>query len=70
MTERDPEGQISVEQRDNILLMGIDRPEKCNGFTPKMSGQLRDAYTLLDEDEALNHCNPGPGRLRMLNSKR
>lgn len=54
MAERDPEGQISVEQRDNILLMGIDRPEKRNGLTPQMWEQLRDAYTRLDEEEDLH----------------
>ncbi|HIG69964.1 MAG: crotonase/enoyl-CoA hydratase family protein [Myxococcales bacterium] len=54
MAERDPEGQISVEQRDKILLIGIDRPEKRNGLTPQMVGQLRDAYTRLDEEEDLH----------------
>jgi enoyl-CoA hydratase/carnithine racemase len=54
MEERDPEGQISVEQRDNILLIGIDRPEKRNGLTPQMWGQLRDAYTRLDEEDGLH----------------
>ena len=54
MAERDPEGQISVEQRGNILLMGIDRPEKRNGLTPRMWGQLRDAYTRLDEEDGLH----------------
>jgi enoyl-CoA hydratase/carnithine racemase len=53
MAERDPEGQISVEQRGHILLMGIDRPEKRNGLTPRMWGQLRDAYTRLDDEEEL-----------------
>ncbi len=53
MAERDPEGQISVEQRDHILLMGIDRPEKRNGLTPQMWGQLRDAYTRLDDEDDL-----------------
>jgi len=53
MAERHPEGQISVEQRDNILLMGIDRPEKRNGLTPRMWGQLRDAYTRLDDEDEL-----------------
>jgi enoyl-CoA hydratase len=53
MAERHPEGQISVEQRDNILLMGIDRPEKRNGVTPRMWGQLRDAYTRLDDEDEL-----------------
>ena len=33
---RDPEGRITSETRDNILLIGIDRAEKYNGFTPKM----------------------------------
>jgi enoyl-CoA hydratase/carnithine racemase len=54
MAERDPDGQISVEQRDNILLMGIDRPEKRNGLTPRMVSQLRDAYTRLDEEDDLH----------------
>ena len=53
MAERDPEGQISVEQRDNLLLIGFDRPEKRNGLTPQMWEQLRDAYTRLDEEEEL-----------------
>ena len=36
-----------------MLLMGIDRPEKRNGLTPRMWDQLRDAYTRLDEDSDL-----------------
>ncbi|MCP3982989.1 MAG: crotonase/enoyl-CoA hydratase family protein [bacterium] len=53
MSERDPEGRISVEQRGNLLLIGIDRPEKRNGLTPQMWDQLRDAYTRLDQDDGL-----------------
>lgn len=53
MSERDPEGRITVEQRGHLFLIGIDRPEKRNGFTPRMWGQLRDAYARLDEEEAL-----------------
>ncbi|MBW2244398.1 MAG: crotonase/enoyl-CoA hydratase family protein [Deltaproteobacteria bacterium] len=53
MSERDPEGQISVEQRGHLLLIGIDRPEKRNGLTPQMWDQLRDAYTRLDDEEEL-----------------
>ncbi len=52
-SERDPEGRISVEQRGRILLIGIDRREKYNGFTPKMMRELEDAYTRLDEDPDL-----------------
>jgi enoyl-CoA hydratase/carnithine racemase len=50
---RHPEGQISVEQRGRILLMGLDRREKYNGLTPKMMRELGLAYTRLDEDPAL-----------------
>jgi enoyl-CoA hydratase/carnithine racemase len=53
MSERNPEGQISVEQRGRILLMGLDRPEKYNGFTPVMMRELTAAYTRLDEDPEL-----------------
>ena len=50
MSERNPEGQISVEQRGRILLIGLDRPEKYNGLTPIMMRELTLAYTRLDED--------------------
>src|SRR5439155_26006662 len=49
MTERDPDGQIRVEQRGHLLLICIDRPEKRNGFTPKMFDELARAYTRLEE---------------------
>ncbi len=52
-SERDPDGQISVEQRGRILLMGLDRREKYNGLTPKMMRELGFAYTRLDEDPEL-----------------
>ena len=52
-SERDPDGQISVEQRGRILLMGLDRREKYNGLTPKMMRELGLAYTRLDEDPGL-----------------
>jgi enoyl-CoA hydratase/carnithine racemase len=51
--ERDPDGQISVEQRGRMLLMGLDRREKYNGLTPKMMRELGLAYTRLDEDPGL-----------------
>jgi enoyl-CoA hydratase/carnithine racemase len=53
MSERHPDGQISVEQRGRILLMGLDRREKYNGVTPKMMRELGAAYTRLDEDPDL-----------------
>jgi len=52
-TSRDPEGRITSEVRGALLLVGIDRVEKLNGFTPKMHDELADALTVLDEDPAL-----------------
>jgi enoyl-CoA hydratase len=47
------EGAITTEQRDGLLLIGINRPAKRNGFTPRMFRELAEAYTRLDDDEAL-----------------
>ena len=49
MTTRHEDGQICVEKRGNLLLIGIDRPEKRNGFTPKMFAELAQAYTQLEQ---------------------
>lgn len=48
-----PEGQIDCEVQGHLLLIGINRPAKRNGFTPKMFQELGAAYTRLDEDPAL-----------------
>lgn len=53
MENRHPDGQINVERRGNVLLIGIDRPEKRNGFTPKMFEELAKAYTLLENSPDL-----------------
>jgi enoyl-CoA hydratase len=53
MTERHPEGQITVEQRGSVLLMGVDRVEKRNGFTPRMFRQLGEAFTQLENSPDL-----------------
>ena len=47
------EGSISVEVRDQLLLIGLNRPEKYNGYTPKMSSELVSAFTRLDEEDDL-----------------
>ena len=52
-TERDPHGQVRTEQRGHLLLIGIDRPEKRNGFTPKMFNELAAAYSLLESTHDL-----------------
>lgn len=48
-----PEGCIVTEVRGAVLLIGINRPAKRNGFTPRMYRELGEAYTRLDEDPAL-----------------
>ncbi|MDE2418026.1 MAG: crotonase/enoyl-CoA hydratase family protein [Burkholderiales bacterium] len=48
-----PEGAIDTEVRDHMLLVGINRPSKRNGFTPGMFRQLAEAYTRLDDDPSL-----------------
>jgi len=48
-----PEGRIVCEQRGPLLLIGIDRPAKRNGFTPDMLRALAEAYTRLDDSDAL-----------------
>lgn len=47
------EGSISVEQRGHILLIGLNRPTKYNGYTPTMAKQLWEAFTRLDESDDL-----------------
>jgi enoyl-CoA hydratase len=53
----DHSGSIDCEVRDSgqggVLLIGINRPAKRNGFTPKMFRELGEAYTRLDDDPAL-----------------
>jgi len=53
MTTIHPEGSIDLEVQDGVLLIGINRPNKCNGFTPKMYRELGEAYTRLDDDPSL-----------------
>ena len=53
MTPIHPEGSIDLEVRNGVLLIGINRPNKRNGFTPKMYRELGEAYTRLDDDPTL-----------------
>ncbi|GAA6156436.1 crotonase/enoyl-CoA hydratase family protein [Pyruvatibacter sp. HU-CL02332] len=52
-SDAEPDGRITLTRQGHILLMGIDRPEKYNGLTPKMFSELADAYTQLDTDPEL-----------------
>ncbi len=44
------EGSITSEVRGHIMLIGLNRPKKYNGYTPTMAKQLVKAMTRLDED--------------------
>ena len=43
-------GRITYERRDALALIGIDRPQKLNGFTPQMYRALADAFGALERD--------------------
>jgi enoyl-CoA hydratase/carnithine racemase len=47
----DVEGEIVCEARGKVWLIGINRPAKLNGFTPKMMRELGAAYTALESRE-------------------
>ncbi|MBI00110.1 MAG: enoyl-CoA hydratase [Acidimicrobiaceae bacterium] len=54
MTEHDPaDGRITTEVRGHILLIGLDRPAKMNGYTPQMGRQLVAAFERLDAEDNL-----------------
>ena len=47
------DGSIDIQVEEHVLLIGINRPQKRNGFTPKMFEELGLAYTRLDDDPHL-----------------
>jgi enoyl-CoA hydratase len=51
--EAPPEGTVTTEIRGPLLLIGINRPAKYNGFTPRMFRELAEAYTHLDDNSEL-----------------
>ena len=54
MTEFDhADGGITTEVRGRILLIGLDRPAKMNGYTPQMAHQLVEAFERLDTEDDL-----------------
>jgi enoyl-CoA hydratase len=50
----DEDGAIVTEKRGALLLIGIDRPRKLNGFSSKMVLELSDAFEQLERDEAMH----------------
>ncbi|HLT76554.1 MAG TPA: crotonase/enoyl-CoA hydratase family protein [Ferrovibrio sp.] len=46
----DPDGEILTRREGAVFLIGINRPQKLNGFTPKMLKELAAAYTAFEHD--------------------
>lgn len=44
---------LTTEARDHVFLMGLNRPEKRNAFSPEMFQALSAAYARLDTDPEL-----------------
>jgi enoyl-CoA hydratase len=52
--QRHPHGEVRAEVVDeHILVLTVDRVEKKNAFTPKITSELEDALTRLDDDPDL-----------------
>lgn len=45
--------QITVEDHDEIRLITLDRPDKLNAWTPRMNGELVEAFTAGNADDAI-----------------
>src|SRR3954469_9634206 len=45
--------QILREQRDDVVLLTLNRPDKLNAWTPQMSGELTDAIEAADADASV-----------------
>ena len=44
------DGRITTERLDRVFAVGIDRPKKLNGFSPKMLTELAEAFTAFETD--------------------
>jgi enoyl-CoA hydratase/carnithine racemase len=45
--------QILSEQRGDVVLLTLNRPDRMNAWTPRMSAELTDAITAADEDPSV-----------------
>ncbi|MBX3453761.1 crotonase/enoyl-CoA hydratase family protein [Ferrovibrio sp.] len=51
MSQIDPDGEILTRLEDGVFVIGINRPAKYNGFTPKMLRELSAAYTAFERED-------------------
>ena len=45
----DPDGEILTRLEGTVFVIGLNRPAKLNGFTPKMLRELAAAYTAFEQ---------------------
>ncbi|MFC3675944.1 crotonase/enoyl-CoA hydratase family protein [Ferrovibrio xuzhouensis] len=45
-----PDGEILTRREGSVFVIGLNRPAKLNGFTPKMLRELAAAYTAFEQD--------------------
>lgn len=50
MSQVDPDGEILTRLEESVFVIGINRPAKYNGFTPKMLRELAAAYTAFEHE--------------------
>lgn len=50
MSQVDPDGEILTRLEDGIFVIGINRPAKYNGFTPKMLREMAAAFTAFEHE--------------------
>jgi enoyl-CoA hydratase/carnithine racemase len=48
-----PYEQILREQRDDVVVLTLNRPDRMNAWTPQMSAELVDAIEVADGDESV-----------------
>ena len=48
-----PFEQITLEVRDQVATVTLDRPEKLNAWTPVMGAELTRAFRQIDRDPAV-----------------
>ncbi|GAA5168821.1 crotonase/enoyl-CoA hydratase family protein [Pseudonocardia eucalypti] len=44
---------VRVERRDQVMMIGINRPEKANAFNLQLVSELSSAYAELDADDSI-----------------
>ncbi|MDX2203124.1 MAG: crotonase/enoyl-CoA hydratase family protein [Hyphomicrobiaceae bacterium] len=50
--EAPADGRITTTREGHVFLIGIDRPRKLNGFSPRMLVELAEAFTAFEREEA------------------